>query len=44
MTRMNDDDRFERGLRALYEIDGHGGQVVVDALADIAPDFGRYLN
>ena len=36
-------ERFERGLRALGEIDGHGGQKVVDALADIAPDFGRYL-
>ena len=43
MTRTNDDDRFERGLRAVCKIDGHGGQVVVDALADIAPDFGRYL-
>lgn len=37
------DDRFARGLRALGEIDGHGGQKVIDALADIAPDFGRYL-
>jgi 4-carboxymuconolactone decarboxylase len=35
--------RFERGLRALGEIDGHGGHQVVDALADIAPDFARYL-
>jgi 4-carboxymuconolactone decarboxylase len=37
------DDRFDRGLRALTEIDGHGGQKVIDALADIAPDFGRYI-
>jgi 4-carboxymuconolactone decarboxylase len=36
-------DRFDRGLRALAEIDGHGGQKVIDALADIAPDFGRYI-
>jgi 4-carboxymuconolactone decarboxylase len=36
-------DRFARGLRALSEIDGHGGQKVIDSLADIAPDFGRYL-
>lgn len=43
----NDDrhetDRFARGSRALAEIDGHGGQAVVESLADIAPDFARYL-
>lgn len=38
-----DETRLERGLRALAEIDGPGGQKVVDALADIAPDFGRYI-
>lgn len=45
MTRTPQDanNRFERGLRALFEIDGHGGQNVIDSLADIAPDFGRYL-
>ena len=37
------DDRFARGSRALAEIDGHGGEAVVAALADIAPDFARYL-
>ena len=37
------DERFERGVRALASIDGHAGQNVVDALADIAPDFARYL-
>ena len=37
------EDRFERGVRALASIDGHAGQKVVDALADIAPDFARYL-
>jgi 4-carboxymuconolactone decarboxylase len=35
--------RFERGFRALSEIDGQAGQRVIDALADIAPDFARYL-
>ncbi len=39
----HDNDRFARGSRALAEIDGHGGQAVVDALAGIAPDFARYL-
>jgi 4-carboxymuconolactone decarboxylase len=35
--------RYERGARALAEIDGHAGQRVIDALADIAPDFARLL-
>jgi 4-carboxymuconolactone decarboxylase len=35
--------RFDRGLRALTEIDGDGGRKVIESLADIAPDFGRYL-
>ena len=35
--------RYERGARALAEIDGNAGQRVIDALADIAPDFARYL-
>ena len=37
------DDRFARGRRALSRIDGAGGEAVVAALADIAPDFARYL-
>ncbi len=36
-------ERFERGRRALAEINGQGGQKVVDQLADIAPDFARYM-
>jgi 4-carboxymuconolactone decarboxylase len=36
-------DRHRRGLAALEQIDGHGGAAVVAALADIAPDFARYL-
>ncbi|GGF09705.1 4-carboxymuconolactone decarboxylase [Aliidongia dinghuensis] len=42
-THYETNDRFERGQRALAEIDGAGGQKVIDALADIAPDFARYL-
>jgi 4-carboxymuconolactone decarboxylase len=34
---------LERGRKALASIDGEGGQRVVDALADIAPDFATYL-
>ena len=37
------DERFERGAAALKRIDGEGGDKVVAALADIAPDFARYL-
>ena len=37
------ESRFERGLRALSQIDGRSGEEVVASLADIAPDFARYL-
>jgi 4-carboxymuconolactone decarboxylase len=37
------DDRFERGLRRLKEIDGTQGEMIVAGLKDIAPDFARYL-
>ena len=45
MTQHPDmqESRLERGARALYEIDGEGGERVVASLADIAPDFARYL-
>jgi 4-carboxymuconolactone decarboxylase len=42
-TAAPDGDRYERGLAALSEIDGHAGEQVVAALQDIAPDLGRYL-
>ena len=35
--------RYERGLEKLKEIDGEIGERVVASLADIAPDFARYL-
>jgi len=37
------DDRYERGLRKLAEIDGEQGDQVVASLSGIAPDFARYL-
>lgn len=45
MTQHHTDQetRFERGARALAEIDGAAGENVINALADIAPDFARYL-
>lgn len=36
-------DRYARGLAKLREIDGQAGEHVVDSLADIAPDFARYI-
>jgi len=35
--------RYLRGLEKLREIDGQAGERVVAALADIAPDFAKYL-
>ena len=35
--------RYRRGLAKLREIDGQAGERVVESLADIAPDFARYL-
>ena len=35
--------RYLQGLAKLREIDGHAGERVVASLADIAPDFARYL-
>ncbi len=37
------EDRYERGLRKLNEIDGEAGQRVINSLKDIAPDLGRYV-
>lgn len=42
-THPQDETRYERGKRALDEIDGEGGERAVAALADIAPDFARYV-
>jgi 4-carboxymuconolactone decarboxylase len=37
------DDRYERGLKKLAEIDGEAGQRVIESLKGIAPDLGRYV-
>ena len=42
-TQSANESRYERGARALAEIDGEAGKNVVNALAGIAPDFARYL-
>ncbi|WNW10151.1 carboxymuconolactone decarboxylase family protein [Pseudomonas sp. DTU_2021_1001937_2_SI_NGA_ILE_001] len=40
---MNNENRYQRGLEKLREIDGQAGEKVVQSLAEIAPDFARYL-
>lgn len=40
---MNIENRYERGLAKLREIDGEAGERVLQSLQDIAPDFARYL-
>lgn len=37
------DDRYTRGWNKLKEIDGEAGERVIEALAPVAPDFGRLL-
>ena len=37
------ESRYERGLKKLIEIDAEQGERVVSSLADIAPDFARYV-
>jgi 4-carboxymuconolactone decarboxylase len=34
---------YERGLKKLAEVDGAAGERVIASLADISPDFGRYI-
>ncbi|HEX3782094.1 MAG TPA: carboxymuconolactone decarboxylase family protein [Pseudonocardiaceae bacterium] len=41
--RPDINDRYERGLAAMAEIDGDAGSKVLDALQDIAPDLARYF-
>lgn len=40
---MNVENRYERGLTKLCEIDGEAGERVLESLEGIAPDFARYL-
>ena len=42
MTQQTE-SRYDRGAQALAQIDGEAGQKVIDSLADIAPDFARYV-
>ena len=37
------DDRYARGWQKLKEVDDVAGERVVESLADISPDLGRYI-
>lgn len=39
---MRDSDH-ERGLEKLREVDGEGGEKVIESLKDICPDLGKYV-
>jgi 4-carboxymuconolactone decarboxylase len=36
-------ERYEQGWQKLMEIDGEGGEKVIESLQNIAPDLGRYV-
>lgn len=38
-----DNTRYETGLKKLAEVDGKGGDAVIDSLKEIAPDLGRFI-
>jgi len=42
-TRTPAATRYDRGLARLRQIDGEGGERVIASLADLAPDFARYI-
>ena len=41
--QAHQESRLERGKRVLSKIDGEAGEKVINSLADIAPDFAKYL-
>jgi 4-carboxymuconolactone decarboxylase len=41
--KMETQERYRRGWEKLKEIDGEAGELVIDSLKDIAPDFARYV-
>lgn len=40
---LNNEKLLQRGIQTLNDIDGEQGAKVMQALADIAPDLGRYI-
>ncbi|THV37738.1 carboxymuconolactone decarboxylase family protein [Glycomyces buryatensis] len=42
-ARIWEGSRYDRGWKALSEIDGEAGEAVIESLKDIAPDLARYV-
>jgi 4-carboxymuconolactone decarboxylase len=42
-TSPAQNSRFDMGWNALSRVDGHAGEQVIAALADVAPDLGRFI-
>lgn len=40
---METSERYQRGWEKLKEVDGNAGELVIESLKDIAPDFARLL-
>ena len=38
-----ENNRWERGVERLKEVDGHAGENVISSLKGIAPDLGKYI-
>lgn len=36
-------DRFDRGMKVLNEVDGEAGRRVIDSLAEISPELGHHV-
>jgi 4-carboxymuconolactone decarboxylase len=43
MIGTENSERFERGWQRLLEVDGEGGERVIESLDDVAPDLGRFV-
>ncbi|MEO6921115.1 MAG: carboxymuconolactone decarboxylase family protein [Collimonas sp.] len=42
-VEQTEQSTYERGLQRLKEVDDIAGEKVIDSLADISPDLGRYV-
>jgi 4-carboxymuconolactone decarboxylase len=40
---MNNDDRFQTGLKQFREIDGEAIEKIIDELKDVSPDLGKFI-
>ena len=40
---MNNDDRFQTGLKQFREIDGEAIEKIIDELKDVSPDVGKFI-